>query len=199
VGHLRGGQEPGVGKHPGYTVHVTSFDTSESSGAVIRPLVASDIEKVTALNNDAYPAVPVATVEEMAEFVETFDWCMVAELDSDVVGFVMAVEPGKDYDSENYRFFESRGLPHFYIDRVVLGEGARGKGLGKRLYGELFDEARRRGYQRITCEVNLKPENPVSLAFHNTMGFVGVGVQDTKGGEVTVQLLEAVVDGGGYD
>jgi predicted GNAT superfamily acetyltransferase len=189
----------GDGNYPDYTVHVTSSDTGASSELIIRPLVDSDIGAVTELNNDAYPAVPTATVEEMAGFVQAFDWCMVAEHDSEVVGFVLAVEPGRDYDSENYRFFESRGLPHFYIDRVVLGEGARGKGFGKRFYRELFAEATRRGYQRITCEVNLKPENPVSLAFHNAMGFVGVGVQDTKGGDVTVQLLEAVVEAGDND
>jgi len=189
-------REPGGGNHPGYTVDVTSSDTPGASEAIIRPLVDSDIEAVTLLNNDAYPAVPMATALEVAGFVNTFDWCMVAEVHSEVVGFIMAVEPGKDYESENYRFFESRGLPHFYIDRVVLGALARGKGLGKRLYGELFAEAKKRGYPRITCEVNLKPENPVSLAFHNSMGFVGVGVQDTKGGDVTVQLLEAVVEGG---
>jgi predicted GNAT superfamily acetyltransferase len=178
---------------------VTPSDISWPGEAVIRPLVESDIEAVTVLNNDAYPAVPEATVDDMIGLVDAFDWCMVAEVNSEVVGFVMAVEPGKDYDSENYRFFESRGLPHFYIDRVVLGESARGKGLGKRLYSELFAEAKKRGYQRITCEVNLKPENPVSLAFHNSMGFVGVGVQDTKGGDVTVQLLEAVVGSGDRD
>ena len=173
--------------------------TPDDSPLIIRPLVGSDLEAVTALNNAAYPAVPTATVEEMGGFVDSFDWCMVAEDNSEVVGFVLVVEPGKDYDSENYRFFESRGYPHFYIDRVVLGESARGKGLGKRLYGELFAEAKKRGYSRITCEVNLKPENPVSLAFHTTMGFVGVGVQDTKGGDVTVQLLEAVVGDGSND
>jgi uncharacterized protein len=166
---------------------------------IIRPLVGSDLEAVAVLNNDAYPAVPLTTVEDMAGFVDVCDWCMVAEDNSEVVGFVLAVEPGKDYDSENYRFFESRGFPHFYIDRVVLGESARGKGLGKRLYAELFAEAQNRGYSRITCEVNLTPENPVSLAFHSAMGFVGVGVQDTKGGDVTVQLLEAVVGDGSND
>ena len=169
---------------------------SETSPVTIRPLVPSDIEAVTTLNNDAYPAVPRTTSEDMAEFAGVCDWSVVAEIGDEVVGFVLAMEPGKNYDSENYRFFESRGLPHFYIDRVVLGESARGQGLGKRLYGQLFDEARQRGYQRITCEVNVKPENPVSLAFHAAMGFVGVGIQDTKGGDVTVQLLEAVVDGG---
>jgi predicted GNAT superfamily acetyltransferase len=181
---------------PRYTDHVTFPDTVAPNDALIRPLLEADIDAVTKLNNDAYPAVPRATAEEMGVFADTFDWCVVVEVDSEIVGFVMAVEPGKNYDSENYRFFESRGLPHFYIDRVVLGETARGKGLGKRLYRELFDEAKRRGYERVTCEVNLKPENPVSLAFHGSMGFVGVGVQDTKGGDVTVQLLEAVVEGG---
>jgi predicted GNAT superfamily acetyltransferase len=130
----------------------------------------------------------------MAALVDVCDWAIVVESESGVVGFLLAVEPGKNYDSENYRFFESRDLPHFYIDRVVLGQGARGQGLGKRLYAQVFDEASRRGYDRVTCEVNLKPENPVSLGFHNALGFVGVGVQETKGGDVTVQLLEAVVE-----
>lgn len=165
----------------------------------IRPLDKADIPVVTELNNGAYPAVPTTTETDMSTFVDVCDWSRVVVVGDDVVGFVLAIEPGKPYDSENYRFFEARGLPHFYIDRVVLGEQARGQGLGKRLYQALFDEARQRGYSRITCEVNLKPENPVSLAFHEAMGFVGVGVQDTKGGDVTVQLLEAVVGQGNPD
>jgi len=151
------------------------------------------MEAVTRVNNDAYPAVPRATVSEMDDLAGLCDLTMVCEVDGEVVGFLFAVEPGKDYDSENYRFFESRGMPHFYIDRIVLGPGSRGQGLGKKLYGEVFREAQRRGFDRVTCEVNLKPENPTSLAFHEAMGFVGVGVQDTKGGSVRVQLLEVVL------
>lgn len=161
---------------------------------VIRPLRSDDVPVATQLNNEAHPAVPITSLEDMAALVDVCDWAIVVETESGVVGFLLAVEPGKNYDSENYRFFESRDLPHFYIDRVVLGQGARGQGLGKRLYAQVFDEASRRGYDRVTCEVNLKPENPVSLGFHNALGFVGVGVQETKGGDVTVQLLEAVVE-----
>jgi predicted GNAT superfamily acetyltransferase len=159
-------------------------------------MMTEDLGVVRQLNNDAYPAVPTATAEELDELVGVVDWAVVVEKDAEVVGFLLAVEPGKNYDSENYRFFESRGLPHFYIDRIVLGEGSRGKGLGKRLYEEVFVEAGRRGYPRVTCEVNLKPENPASLAFHAALGFSDVGVQETKGGDVTVQLLEALVGGG---
>lgn len=169
------------------------------SHVVVRHLVPGDIPAITELNNGAYPAVPMSTEAEMAELVGLCDWSVVADSNGEVVGFLLAVEPGKDYDSENYRFFESRQTPHFYIDRVVLGEKSRGQGLGKRLYHDVFEEARHRGYKRVTCEVNLKPENPASLAFHRSLGFGDVAVQDTKGGSVVVQLLEAVVDGGAED
>lgn len=171
-------------------------DSFTTSPVLVRGLLPGDIAAVTELNNGAYPAVPMSTEAEMTELVALCDWSVVADANGEVVGFLLAVEPGKDYESENYRFFESRGMPHFYIDRVVLGEHSRGRGLGKRLYRDVFAEAQKRGYQRVTCEVNLKPENPVSLAFHRSLGFDEVAVQDTKGGSVVVQLLEAVVDGG---
>jgi predicted GNAT superfamily acetyltransferase len=43
----------------------------------------------------------------------------------------------------------------------------------------------------VTCEVNLDPPNPESLAFHARLGFARVGEQETKGGSVTVALLAA--------
>ena len=41
----------------------------------------------------------------------------------------------------------------------------------------------------MTCEVNLEPPNPESLAFHDRLGFGRVGEQATKGGSVVVALL----------
>ena len=48
----------------------------------------------------------------------------------------------------------------------------------------------------MTCEVNIEPPNPASLAFHARMGFDRVGEQSTKGGEVVVALLAAPVSAG---
>jgi predicted GNAT superfamily acetyltransferase len=45
----------------------------------------------------------------------------------------------------------------------------------------------------VTCEVNLDPPNPRSLAFHERLGFREVGRQATKGGAFTVVLLAAAV------
>ncbi len=162
----------------------------------LRPLSEADLDEVTRLNNEASPAVPLQTRQEMAQLVELCDVAVVTEDTGGVVGFLLGVEPGKPYQSENYRFFESQGVPHFYIDRVVLAEQARGRGFGRELYREVFRQAAKRGYQRVTCEVNLEPPNPVSLAFHEAMGFVPVGIQQTKGGAVTVQLLQAPVSPG---
>lgn len=163
----------------------------------LRPLSLEDLEEVTRLNNQATPAVPTQTVGEMSDLIDICDLAVVAEHEGRVMGFLVGVEPGKPYQSENYRFFESQRVPHFYIDRIVLAEEARGQGWGRELYSEVFRQAAQRGYQRVTCEVNLQPPNPASLAFHEAMGFVPVGVQDTKGGAVTVQLLEAPVSSEG--
>ncbi len=147
---------------------------------------------VTAINNAGYPAVPVTTVEEMAALVELSSLALVAHNDAgEHLGFLLAVDPGQDYDSENYVFFDATFDNHLYIDRIVLSEDARGMGLGGEFYQRVFDKARLDGRSDVTCEVNLEPPNPGSLRFHRRWGFVDVGTQPTKGGAVVVQLLHA--------
>ena len=41
----------------------------------------------------------------------------------------------------------------------------------------------------LFCEVNLRPRNERSLAFHAAIGFREVGRQDTDGGNKHVSLL----------
>jgi predicted GNAT superfamily acetyltransferase len=103
------------------------------------------------------------------------------------------VDPGADYASENYRYFEARDTDSLYIDRIVVGEEQRGSGLGRVLYGAVFERAREDGRTEVTCEVNIEPPNPESLAFHDRMGFKRVGTQSTKGGAIVVALLAAPV------
>lgn len=158
----------------------------------VRELTHADLDVVVGINNAGYPAVPVATREELERLFEMSSYRRAA-LDSggDVVGFALALDPGADYDSENYVFFESRFDNHLYIDRIVLADAARGLGLGTALYEDLFAFARAEGRQTVTCEVNLDPPNPGSLRFHRRFGFEDVDTQATKGGQVVVQLLQA--------
>jgi predicted GNAT superfamily acetyltransferase len=160
-----------------------------------RPIAEADIKLLRLINNDAYPAVPRATGEEMTALVENASWGLLATQGEEIAGFVLCFDPGVEYDSENYRYFESHFDSHFYIDRIVIAKSFRGAGLGVALYESVFEEAKKRGAESVTCEVNLDPPNPVSIAFHRRMGFGDVGTQDTKGGSVVVQLMAAAVSG----
>ncbi len=48
--------------------------------------------------------------------------------------------------------------------------------------------AERRGVS-LLCEVNTRPRNDTSLAFHEAWGFKPVGEQDVAGGSKTVMML----------
>lgn len=144
------------------------------------------------INNAGYPAVPLATLEEIRRLYDISSYRMAALGGAgDLAGFALAMNPGADYDSENYVFFEGRFDNHLYIDRIVVADSARGLGVGSMLYQHLFDFAKTQGRSAVTCEVNLEPPNPGSLRFHRRFGFEDVDTQATKGGNVVVQLLQA--------
>ena len=113
---------------------------------------------------------------------------------------MIVIAPGADYDSPNYRFFESGadgdsvdGAGFRYVDRIIVATAAHRRGVGRLLYGAVFDHAAQAGAPRVTCEVNVDPPNPVSLAFHSSLGFAEVGRQSNYGGEVTVAFMSAPV------
>lgn len=161
---------------------------------VVRPLESYDLPAVLALNNAAVPAVPPATRQELAELVILAGLAVVAETSPGrPAGFLLAMDPGEDYDSENYRWFSRRGDSFVYVDRIVVAEDERGTGIGRALYDAAFARAAEHERAEVTCEVNLRPENPESLAFHARLGFERVGEQETKGGAVRVALLAAPV------
>lgn len=159
--------------------------------ASVKRLSPTDAPALVALNDSAYPAVPITSTDAMRALLEVADLSAAIERDGAVVGFVITLGEGADYESENYRFFSARGVDSRYVDRIVIAETERGNGLGAALYRLVFAAARAEGRAEVTCEVNLDPPNPASLAFHERIGFVSVGTQATKGGAVTVTLLAA--------
>lgn len=163
-------------------------------GYRVRAARGEDLPRLVDLNNAAYPAVPIVDSAELSALVRL---CSLAAVVDDgggpALGFLLALDPGADYASENYAWFQSRGSDSLYVDRIVIAEEARGNGLGPLLYDHVFDRARADGRAEVTCEVNLDPPNPRSLAFHTRIGFRQLGSQQTKGGAVTVALLAASV------
>jgi predicted GNAT superfamily acetyltransferase len=163
------------------------------AGVALRSLTLEDADEIAVLNDAAAPAVPVTAAADLARLIDSAGLAAALERDGRIVGFVIAFAPGADYASENYRFFESRGVDNLYVDRIVVAESERGQGLGVVLYDAVFASARQDARLEVTCEVNLDPPNPRSLAFHERLGFAQIGTQSTKGGTVTVALLAAPV------
>jgi len=163
---------------------------------VIRPVVPADLPALVAINDAAEPAVPVTPEADLRALVAHSSLALVAD-DGEPVGFLLALPPGRDYASENYRWFSARSESFLYVDRIVLAPRLRRQGVGARLYAEVFRAAAQAGAREVYCEVNVRPANPASLAFHARLGFAEVGRQETKGGAVEVALLAAAVPGAG--
>lgn len=151
---------------------------------------ASDVPAVTELNNSAYPAVTFLTEDEMADLFALCDIALVAtNREKKVTAFLLSLNMGKPYDSENYRWFEERGVRHQYIDRIVVSPSAKGTGIGTAFYESVFEHARQCGANEVTAEINVRPANPGSMAFHEHLGFQRLSEQETKGGTIRVALL----------
>jgi predicted GNAT superfamily acetyltransferase len=155
----------------------------------VRDAVASDHAAVLLLNNSAAPHVNELSEGAFAWIVSHADYFRVADDDSGVAGFVIALRAGLEYWSLNYRWFMERGGDFLYLDRIVVAEGARGTGVGRALYDDI-DRFASGTWPRITLEVNLLPPNPGSLAFHERLGFRRIGVREEDGGAKAVVLME---------
>ena len=57
---------------------------------------------------------------------------------------------------------------------IYLDPEARGRGIGKKLYGALEDILRRQGYHRLYAIITT--ENEASLAFHRAMGYTQAAI-----------------------
>ena len=80
-------------------------------------------------------------------------------------------------------------MRHQYIDRIVVSPSAKGTGIGRALYESVFEHARQCGANEVTAEINVRPANPSSMAFHERLGFQRLSEQETKGGSIRVALL----------
>lgn len=113
---------------------------------------------------------------------------LVAIKNKNVIAFIMSFYEGSDYDSENYRWFNQRLKNFVYVDRIVVAESARGRGIGQLLYTDLIEQAKLADINWAVAEINVQPPNEQSLVFHRKQGFVEVGQQGAGDKVVSMQL-----------
>jgi uncharacterized protein len=152
---------------------------------MIRPLRETDLDWALAMN--AVLAVELSPLTRQ-KLMDIVDAAFYARLVEPQRGFLTAFDQAADYRSPNFLWFKAR-LPRFvYVDRVAVAEAARGRGIARGLYNDLFAAARDAGHDRIVCEVNVDPPNPASDAFHARFGFSEIGRAALSGGKVVRYL-----------
>jgi len=156
-------------------------------------LTPADLDRMLTLNNDAAPNVNRL---EPSDLERLMGWATVAAGargdDGPLLGFVLALPPGLPYDSPNYRWVCRERTEFLYVDRVVVAQEARGHGVGRVLYRAVMRVAAslHRRAARVVCEVNERPPNPGSMAFHKALGFRPIGRVDHGPNDKAVRFLE---------
>lgn len=150
----------------------------------IRDLRAVSLAGVLALNNAHAAELSWLEQGDLDHLIaEAFHARAIGDCDA----FLIAFDQGADYRSPNFLWFRERYERFVYVDRVVVAASARGRGLARALYEDLFAGASQAGHRVITCEVNAEPPNPASDAFHAALGFATVGGATIQDGKKTVR------------
>lgn len=181
-----------TGSSPDPTPDPTS-DRAGDQTLIVRDTVTADLDAALALNNANLPALNELDLPEIARLVSISHTALTAEVGGTFAGFCIAMPPGVDYASLNYTWFSRTYERFVYLDRIAVDPAFRRYGIGRAFYAALIERSRGE-YPRITCEVNIRPMNDGSLAFHHSLGFREVGQQDTDGGTKTVSLLALPLD-----
>jgi len=105
-------------------------------------------------------------------------------------GVLIGFRSDSPHQSDNLTWLRNKFESFVYIDRVIIGETAQGKGYGRALYQDYENFARGNRFPRMVCEVNTIPDNPGSHKFHERMGFRPCGEMDMLGGKKRVRYYE---------
>jgi len=154
---------------------------------MIRDVLEAELPQVLALNNRVGPSILPLTAERLRGLYANAVYFRVAEIDGELAGFLIALDPQSQYESPNFRWFQSHYANFVYIDRIVVAARFRRHGLGRIFYADVQSFAELRA-PYLACEIFLEPRDDAAVLFHGTYGFREVG-QQTMADERRVGLL----------
>jgi predicted GNAT superfamily acetyltransferase len=150
-----------------------------------------DKAAVLSLNNIHAKETSALDGTSLAELLEMSFYAR--GIDRGETAFLIALDQDAPYRNPNFSWFKESRETFVYIDRIIVAASARGQGTARTLYNDLFVAARQVGHDRVVCEVNIEPPNPISKAFHLAMGFKEVGQASIHGGTKTVRYFEKAI------
>ena len=152
----------------------------------IRRAQDKDLPKILELNNIESKWVGKKEISFFQRYMN-IPFFSVIEDTSKVVGFLMAMDHDTDYDSINFLWFKNKFKKYYYIDRVIVDESMRGKGVASLLYKEVINK---KGNMPLVAEVAIEPPNEGSVKFHDKVGFKEVGTLTSDGKKVRMYYLD---------
>jgi predicted GNAT superfamily acetyltransferase len=156
---------------------------------VLRPMVDGDVPDVLQLNADHVEMLSPLDASRLADLRRWATRADVIVSDGQTAGFVLVFSPGSDYDSANYRWFGERyGTRFDYLDRIVIDDRFRRRGLASAVYDAVELAAQTRG--RLALEVNVDPPNEPSLEFHRRRGYREVAQLGETGHRVSLMTRD---------
>jgi predicted GNAT superfamily acetyltransferase len=139
----------------------------------LRDVTREDWPRLLELNAASVQELSPLDEPRLAYILALAHRSFVIEHDGEVAAFALAIAPGTDYDSDNYRWFGERYERFLYLDRIAVDAAHRRHGFGAQLYNAMEQSAA--DFGRMVCDVNVEPRNDASLAFHTARGYRDVG------------------------
>ena len=160
--------------------------------SVLRVLSVGDADRILDLNNEHAVETSLLNLSTAEHLLAM---CFYAKgVRPGMRAFLLALDQNAAYDNQNFHWFRRRFERFVYIDRIIVAQDARGRGLARLMYEDLFAAANSAGHVRVVCEVNIDPPNEGSLAFHRSMEFVALADVVLKGGSKRVRYLAKELD-----
>jgi uncharacterized protein len=148
------------------------------------PFPAGLFTKLLALNNDNAQELVFETETNFAKLLSIASF---VRAEPDGLAMLVGFDQHCDYPSPNFQWFKKRYNRFNYIDRIVVSQPARGRGMARALYSYFEQNARENHLERLVCEINSDPPNPASDSFHQAIGFKPVGEQRLEAKSKTVR------------
>ena len=140
------------------TIRIAAPSDAEAVAAIYAPIVRD-----TTISFELEPPSVDEMRDRIASTLQKLPWLVSLDEHGLVDGYVYA---GKHRERAAYQWS---------VDvTAYVREDARGQGVGKRLYGRLFDELVRLGYFQAFAGIALP--NEASVALHESLGFAPLGV-----------------------
>ena len=147
-----------------------------------------DLDFILYLNQESVPAVSNSDIEMMDHFLKISEYFKVFKINNELIGFLIALLPGKDYNSVNYKWFHNKYDSFIYVDRIIINKSYQNQGYGTIFYDDLINSTKSKSMD-IACEINIKPYNEKSIKFHKKYGFNEVGRKDIDSNKSVIYMI----------